>query len=159
MKTSAILSAALVASASAFAPANNGARMSTELNKSLFDVISGMDLFAPQADQNDYGARGKKNLKVGKLGDKSYVPAGLTKAQYEAIRSKDSAKKDSNYKKNVAKAGIFQDYTDFYIKRGTDTSESWFKSPNRGHTMAKTKYDWDKMDDKPLWAKGPTKKK
>jgi hypothetical protein len=30
--------------------------------KSLFRTIAEMDLFAPKADQNDYGARNKKNV-------------------------------------------------------------------------------------------------
>ena len=55
---------------------------------------------------------------------------------------KKAAKKAANYQKNVAKAGKFLDYTKFYQDRGTDTSQSWFKSVTRGHTMAKTKYDW-----------------
>jgi len=85
-----------------------------------------------------------KNLQLdaAKLGSKSYVPAGLTKDQYEKIRSKDSKSKADNYAKNVAKAGKFLDYTEFYINRGTDTSEAWNKDINKGHRMAKTKYDW-----------------
>jgi hypothetical protein len=66
----------------------------------------------------------------------------LTRAQYEAIRAADDKKKAENYQKNVAKAGKFLDYTKFYIERGTDTSEAWNKDINKGHRMAKTKYDW-----------------
>ena len=101
-----------------------------------------MDLWEPVKDSNDYGGRAKKNLKTGKLTDKSYVPFGLTKAQYEKIRSEEAAKKDANYQRNVKKAGVFTDYTDFYKKRGTAENGSWMKLPNRGHEMAKTKYDW-----------------
>ena len=64
MKTSAAIVLACIASTSAFAPSNNGARPSTSLNKSLFKTIAEMDLFAPVADQNDYGARGKKNVSL-----------------------------------------------------------------------------------------------
>ena len=42
----------------------------------------------------------------------------------------------------MKKAGVFQDYTEFYMKRGSDENGSWMKLPNRGHDMAKTKYDW-----------------
>merc|ERR1712127_215207 len=118
-----------------------------------------MDLFAPVKEQNDYGARSKKKLSVGKLSEKSYVPAGLTKAQYEAVRSKDSSKKEANYKKNVAKAGKFLDYTDFYIKRGTDTGADWYKRVDGGHRMAKTKYDFSgTQGDEPTYGGVSAKK-
>merc|ERR1719384_1191968 len=157
MRTSAFIVASCVASASAFAP-NMPSRQSTQLNESLFQKISNMDLFAPKADQNDYGARSKKNVKVGTLSSNSYVPAGLSKEQYAKIRADEQKKKEANYKRNVAKAGIFQDYTDFYTKRGTDTNESWNNSVTKGHTMAKTKYDWSGLSDTPQWAKKPGKK-
>jgi hypothetical protein len=82
-------------------------------------------------------------LKVGAIGANSYVPAGLTAEQFKKVRAADAAKKDKSYKKNVSKAGVFEDYTKFYIKRGTDTSQAWKKSPTLGHRMAKTKYDFD----------------
>merc|ERR1712008_256107 len=110
--------------------------------KSIFQRVTEMDLFEPVKDQNNYGARGKKKLIQGKLSANSYVPAGMTKAQYEATRSNDKKKKDANYAKNVAKGGKFQDFTDFYLDRGTDKEDSWLKKLNGGHTMAKTKYDW-----------------
>ena len=54
---------------------------------------------------------------VGKITEKkSYVPQGLTAAQYNTIRAEAKAKKDANYRRNVAKAGVFEDYTDFYLK-------------------------------------------
>jgi len=99
-------------------------------------------------------------LTLGKIGANSYVPAGLTKEQYEKLRKEEVAKKEANYKRNVAKAGKFQDYTEFYKKRGTDIKESWIKSVTRGHTMAKTKYDWsgEKKDKNfAAWGKPPTK--
>merc|ERR1712228_710552 len=117
---------------------------STELfeKKTLFRRISEMDLFAPKADQNMYGARNKKDLSVGKITEgKSYIPSGLSASQYEKIRAEQDAKKKANYQRNVAKAGKFQDYTEFYKKRGTDTSQGWIKSVTRGHEMVKTKYD------------------
>ena len=82
MKTSALLIAASIATASAFAPASK-APTTTALNESLFKKISNMDLWAPVADSNDYGARNKKASNQGpaKLTDRSYVPSGLTKAQ------------------------------------------------------------------------------
>jgi len=101
-----------------------------------------LDLFAPNADVNDYGSRSKKKLKTGVITQKSYIPAGLTKEQYANLRKKEQKQKEENYKYNVKKAGVFQDYTDFYTKRGTDVSDAWSKSVTNGHTMAKTKYDW-----------------
>ena len=146
MKTSAFFVAATVASASAFAPAPQG-QSSTALNESIFQKISDMDLFAPKKDQNTYGARSKKNVKTGTLSSRSYVPSGLTKAQYEKIRADADKKKAANYERNVKKAGIFQDYTAFYTKRGSDEGGAWLKLPNRGHEMAKTKYDWSGETD------------
>ena len=106
-----------------------------------------MDLWAPVADSNEYGARSKKNLKKGTIGSNSYVPAGMTAAEYNKIRDGDKKKSDSFYAKNVAKAGKFTDYTAFYTKRGTDTSQAWSKSVTKGHDMAKTKYDWSGKND------------
>mmetsp|Transcript_3128 Transcript_3128/g.6789 ORF Transcript_3128/g.6789 Transcript_3128/m.6789 type:complete len:163 (+) Transcript_3128:28-516(+) len=146
MKTAAAVTvAALIGSAAAFAPAAQQAAPSTTAlaaKKSIASRVFDMDLFAPVADQNDYGARGKKNLKQGKIGSNSYVPAGLSASEYSAIRDKEAAKKAANYQKNVAKAGKYLDYTKFYKERGTDTNQSWFKSVTRGHRMAKTAYDW-----------------
>ena len=66
----------------------------------------------------------------------------MTAAQYAKVRAEGAAKKATNYQKNVKKAGVFEDYTEFYKKRGTDTGDAWKKSINLGHRMAKTKYDW-----------------
>lgn len=100
-------------------------------------------------------------LKTGTIGSNSYVPNGLTKDQYNKLRAGESAKKAANYQKNVAKAGKFLDYTQFYLDRGTDVGEKWFNSPTRGHRMAKTKYDWSgKTDPSKKQETGlPTKKK
>ena len=141
MKVTACLIAASVASASAFVPAPQTSQ-STQLNESLFKKISNMDLWEPVKNSNEYGARNNKNVGIGKLTDKSYVPLGLTKAQYEKIRADEQSKKAANYQKNVAKAGKFLDYTEFYLARGTDLKDSWYNAPNRGHRMAKTKFDW-----------------
>ncbi len=84
-----------------------------------------------------------RQLKLGEIQQgKSYVPSGLTAQQYDQIRKGQEKKKAENYAKNVAKAGIFEDYTEWYTKRGTDTKQAWAKDINLGHRMAKTKYDW-----------------
>mmetsp|Transcript_1417 Transcript_1417/g.3138 ORF Transcript_1417/g.3138 Transcript_1417/m.3138 type:complete len:164 (-) Transcript_1417:98-589(-) len=142
MKTCLAILVALVACAQGFSPVSQqGARASTELN-SLFDRVTGMDLFT--REKSFYGAREQKNLKQGKIeAGKSYVPAGLSAAEYQKFRETEAKKKRDNYERNVKKAGVFTDYTDFYLKRGTDTSQAWAKNKNTlGHTFAKTKYDW-----------------
>jgi hypothetical protein len=112
-----------------------------------------MDLFAPKKDQNKYGARAKKNLKVAEVPKSGYVPDGLTQSQYNSIRNQEKAKKDANYAKNVAKAGKFLDFTDFYLKRGTGEGGDWLKKAGRGHAFVKTKYDWSgkKNEVKPFF--------
>lgn len=86
------------------------------------------------------------------------MPNGLTKAQYEKIRAEEVAKKEANYKRNVAKAGIFEDYTEFYTKRGTDLTGAWKKSVTNGHKMVKTKYDWSgKKGEDAGWFTPPKK--
>jgi hypothetical protein len=82
-------------------------------------------------------------LKVGELSKTSYVPEGMTKAAYKKLRQQEQKKKEANYKKNVKKAGVFEDYTAFYNKRGTDTNQKWYKDVNNGHRMTKVKYDFD----------------
>ncbi|KAL3769736.1 hypothetical protein ACHAW5_009196 [Stephanodiscus triporus] len=77
-----------------------------------------MDLWAPVTGPRRLRRLPKKKIVTGKLTDRSYVPAGLTRAQYEKIREEADKKKAANYQKNVAKAGVFIDYTDFYLKRG-----------------------------------------
>ena len=72
----------------------------------------------------------------------------MTKAQYEKIRQDEKAKKEANYQRNVAKAGKFIDFTDWYAKRGTELSQGWRKTVTLGHTMAKTKYDWSGTEQK-----------
>ena len=163
MKVTTLVAICSVATVGAFAPATTGVRSSTELyeKKSLFRKIAEMDLFAPVSDQNDYGARGKKTLKTGAITPgKSYVPSGLTAAQYDKIRKEQDAAKAANYQRNVAKAGKFLDYTDFYKKRGTDVGQDWIKSVTRGHTMVKTKYDWSGKQEeaRPFVTKGKGKK-
>jgi hypothetical protein len=151
MKVTSVLIAASVASASAFVPAPQTPQ-TTQLNESIFRKIANLDLWEPVKNSNEYGARNKKNIKVGQLTERSYVPLGLTKAQYEKIRADEQAKKAANYQRNVNKAGKFLDYTEFYLARGTDLKDSWYNAPNRGHRMAKTKYDWSgEKNDAPLW--------
>jgi hypothetical protein len=143
----------LVADVQGFAPVSPQGQLvgavstsssSTQLQGSIFDAVAGMDLFAPKKDQNAYGARNKKDLSIGKIqSGKSYVPDGLTASQYDDIRQKQVKRKADNYARNVAKAGVFEDYTDFYTKRGTDLSQDWAKNKNTlGHRFAKTKFDW-----------------
>ena len=92
---------------------------------------------------------------MGKITDtgKQYVPAGLTAKQYQAIREADFKKKQAKYEKNAKKAGVFQDFTEWYKKRGTDLDQPWIKKATKGHSMAKTKYDWSGLTDKKLWVK------
>lgn len=97
-------------------------------------------------------------IKTGIITDKSYIPNGLTAVQYNKVRAAEVAKKKARYEKNVKKAGVFEDYTEFYTKRGTDTKQDWAKDINKGHRMAKTKYDWAGLTDKTLWAKDASKK-
>merc|ERR1712032_434766 len=126
--------------ASAFRPMLNSPRTTVARNA----------LFEPVKDQNDYGARNrKKQLRTGEITKKSYVPDGLTAAQYKKIRADQDSKKKANYEKNVKKAGKFEDFTEFYKLRGTEIGGDWLKSAARGHKMVKTKYDWgEKLDSK-----------
>jgi hypothetical protein len=152
MKSTAAIAVALVASASAFAPATSQGRAATQLyDKPFFNKVFDMDLFAPNPNVNDYGARSKKGIKQGKLTDKSYVPDGLTKAQYEKFRAEEEKKKADNYARNVAKAGKFLGFNEFYQKRGTDLNQGWVKSATKGHEMVKTKYDWSGKDPAKGW--------
>ena len=66
MKTFAFLTLALIASVQAFVPSQQG-RPSFQLKESLADKIFGLDLFAPVQDQNNYGARKKKNVSEGRI--------------------------------------------------------------------------------------------
>uniref|UniRef100_A0A7S1YHB9 Uncharacterized protein n=1 Tax=Grammatophora oceanica TaxID=210454 RepID=A0A7S1YHB9_9STRA len=144
MKTAAVFTA-ILATAAAFAPAQQkqtSFALAAEKTP-FFESIFGMDLFAPNPTVNTYGSRDKKGLKVGKIAPgKSYVPAGLSATDYQKVRDSDQAKKNASYSKAKSKAGKFLDYTKFYTQRGTDTSDAWFKSAGRGHTFAKTKYDF-----------------
>ena len=62
MKTTAVIAAALVASAQGFTPSPQGRVTGTQLSESRFYKFVCMDLFNPVKDQNDYGARVKKNV-------------------------------------------------------------------------------------------------
>jgi hypothetical protein len=132
-----------------FAPQSAGVR-STSITQqnALADRIFGMDLFAPKKDQNNYGARAKKDIKVGTLTNKSYIPNGLTQAEYDKIRKAEFAKKQSKYQEKEKKAFKFIDYTEWYTKRGTELDKgSWYADINKGHTMVKTKFDWSGKKD------------
>jgi hypothetical protein len=74
----------------------------------------------------------------------------LTAEQYKKVRAVDQQKKDVSYKKNVSKAFKFQGFDDFYLKRGTQEGGSWLKAAGRGHTFAKTKYDYSGTGKAPL---------
>ena len=73
MKVTAIVFAAGVASAAAFAPSTPVARSSTALNESIFSKIANMDLWAPVKDSNDYGARNRKKVNIDKIIEHSNV--------------------------------------------------------------------------------------
>ena len=80
------------------------------------------------------------------------MPAGLTADQYRSVRAADAAKAKARYDKNVAKAGKYLGFDTFYNKRGTAEGGSWIKAPGRGHTFAKTKYDFSgEKDDTKGW--------
>jgi len=84
----------------------------------------------------------------------------LTAAQYAKFRADEAAKNDAKYSKNAAKAGKYTDFTQWYIKRGTDVTDAWAKSVTRGHDFAKTKYDWSgKKSEAALWVAPPDEKK
>jgi hypothetical protein len=178
MKSFAVISLGLVAATHGFAPLSQG-RAGTELQESLMSKVFGLDLFAPVKDQNDYGARSKKNvslfvwtmpnrflpcirshtmfsnlqIKIGEIKTgTSYIPNGLTAAQYNKVRAAEVAKKKARYEVNVKKAGIFEDFTDWYTERGTDEGQGWAKSVTNGHRMVKTKFDWTGDGDKKNFA-------
>mmetsp|Transcript_29290 Transcript_29290/g.52969 ORF Transcript_29290/g.52969 Transcript_29290/m.52969 type:complete len:165 (+) Transcript_29290:55-549(+) len=156
MKTAVFLVSSL-AVASAFAPTQVNSRSGMELmakkgatkeeKKPFFESVFSMDLFAPNPEVNTYGARAKKNLKLGSIGSNSYIPDGLSQAEYDKIRQNDLKKREENYKRNVAKAGKFEDFTEWYQKRGTDLNQGWIKDITRGHRMVKTKYDFSGSKD------------
>jgi hypothetical protein len=147
MKISIAMCPLLAASlALAFAPQQQAIRSTSVARDALADRVFGMDLF--NKDASKYGARAKKDLKVKPLGSNSYVPNGLSKDEYEKIRSADFAKKQANYQKKASKAGIFENFTAFYKSRGTEEGGAWLKAPSKGHKMVKTKYDWGTGIDK-----------
>ena len=89
----------------------------------------------------------------GKVGAGSYVPDGLSLAEYQKVRDADAGKAKSNYNKNVKKAGKFLAFDDFYNKRGTTEGGTWLSAPGKGHTFAKTKYDFSGgKDDTKGWS-------
>lgn len=117
MKHAAIVALLLVSSANAFVPASSNGRVETSIaakkqaapeKKSLAGRVFDLDLFSPVADQNDYGARSKKKIVTGKITDSSYVPNGLSKAQYEKIRAGEKARKEANYKAKMAKVCLYR---------------------------------------------------
>jgi len=153
MKSSILILAASLSSVLGFVPPQPALKIyTTQLEakkvapkvaekKTIFRRINEMDLYAPFKTKNEFGARSKKDLRVGKIdAKKSYIPSGMNAAQYTAMRNKEQSNKDARYAK--AKANTFTVFTDWYIKRGTDVSDNWRETLLKGHTMVKTKYDW-----------------
>ena len=65
MKTTVAVIVCSLASASAFVPATSfRAGTALQEKKSFFETVFDMDLFKDKADQNDYGARSKKNVSI-----------------------------------------------------------------------------------------------
>jgi len=65
--TTLLIAVVLVAVVQGFTPSSlQGGRgeTSTQLNKSIFDAISDMDLWAPDKDSNSYGARNNKKVSL-----------------------------------------------------------------------------------------------
>jgi len=119
-----------------------GVKQGTTVSQAVFE----MDLYNPVKTQNDYGARRKKNITTGKLSKNSYVPAGMTQEQYAKMRTGEAKAKKDRYNKYVAAGDEYNLFFDFYKNRGTDKNSNW-RSDTNGHTMAKTKYDWDGDSD------------
>ena len=144
MKYTAAASIALLATANAFAPAPAAGRVSVA-REAIADKIFGMDLWEPVKNSNEYGARSKKNVKVGSLGANSYVPAGLTKEQYAKVRAEEAKKKADNYNRNVAKAGVYEDFTAWYAQRGTELGQSWKKKVTLGRKFVRRMIGYSKL--------------
>lgn len=119
-----------------------GVKSGTTVTKAVFE----MDLWAPVKDSNQYGARRQKSMAVGKLSKNSYVPAGMSKADYDKIRTNEKQAKTNRYNKYAAKKDEYGDFQDFYVARGTDKNAAW-KSVTNNHAMCKTKYDWQGDND------------
>ena len=100
------------------------------------------NFYAIQPTDTTTTATKNPQLKDGSIGSNSYVPDGLTPEQYKQVRAQEKAKKEAKYAKNASKAGKFEDFTKFYLQRGTSEGGSWLKAPARGHRMVKTKFDW-----------------
>merc|ERR1719262_210915 len=154
MKITILVALSAAAVVQGFAPAKLEGRPATDLKKSLFDTVSDMDLFNTNGvgsglNRNAYGARNnkiyKKNLSTGKISKNSYVPSGMTREQYSQLRTQETKYKDQSYQRNVDKNQVFSRFFDFYKNRGTDNVDNW-RSVTNGHTMAKTKYDWDNVN-------------
>ena len=65
MKTTAAIIVCSLASVSAFVPATSfRSGTALEAKKSFFGSVFDMDLFKDKADQNDYGARSKKDVSI-----------------------------------------------------------------------------------------------
>ena len=77
---------------------------------------------------------------MGKLTNNSYVPSGMSKAEYDKIRTKEKQSKEQKHNKYAGKKDEYGEFQDFYAQHGTDKNAAW-------RTMCKTKYDWQGDDD------------
>merc|ERR1712194_105257 len=60
------------------------------------------DLYAPFKARNEFGARSKKDLRVGKIdAKKSYIPSGMNAAQYTAMRNNRTKMLDTRKQKQI----------------------------------------------------------
>jgi len=116
-------------------------------NTKIAQRIFGMDLWAPISKSNDFGARTGKKLQAAALGRNSYVPEGLSKADYMKVRNNDDQKKKKQYSKVMSKVGSSTSFYSWYKSRGTDKGDKWLDADGRGHAFAKTKYNWGAEDD------------
>jgi len=55
--------------------------------------------------------------------------------------------KEKKYLDKKKNAFQYTDFTEWYTKRGTELAQAWKKSVTLGHTMVKTKYDWEGVTD------------
>merc|ERR1711865_372770 len=115
----------------------------TALQGSLFDGIAGMDLYAPKKDQNEYGARKKKKLSVGKIqAGKSYVPDGLT-AKHTKVSVPNNRRRRNRITPATLRRRVCLKITPTFTRSVVPISQDWAKNKNTlGHRFAKTKFDW-----------------
>ena len=79
----------------------------------------------------------------------SYVPDGLTPAQYKAIKAKEEAEAKKNKQKGQKMKGSVEDLTDFQLRR----DKKFPNKPGAGHVYVKLKGNALKPNIKPRAAK------